>query len=235
MPYCSQCGVEVNEGTEKCPLCHEPIKTKGKKKKKADEEKYPVGEERIPLTNGQKRFLAWEILTFFLLTAFGVVLTINLIKEGTISWAGYPMVGIGSVWIISTLILLLFRNVILILSGIFVSLTGALVLIDIIDGSLNWFLVLGLPLVGMITVASGAVALLIRFLKDVGANLAAFILFLIGILCLGIDLLVSGYMGNVSISWSAIVMVSIYPVAFFLVYYHYRLKKRIDLKKIFHI
>jgi len=235
MPYCSQCGVELNAETKKCPLCKTTIYSKEEGGDEKAQNDYPPVEVKATMTNGQKRFLSWEIETFFLATSFGIVLTINLLKEGTISWGGYPLIAIGSVWLISTLILLLFKQLILIMTGLVVSLTGALVLIDLMNGKLEWFLVLGLPIVSMTAFVAAVVALLVKYLRNPGANLAAFITFLIGVFCLGLDLLISGYRGKVYISWSAIVMVSLYPLALFFLYYHYRLRKRFDLKKIFHL
>ena len=66
-------------------------------------------------------------------------------------------------------------------------------------------------------------------MKKKGANLAAFILFGVGILNLGLDLIImSTLQGKVTITWSLFVLVPTAIVGGFLLYLHYRFK---DLNK----
>ncbi|HPI88856.1 MAG TPA: hypothetical protein PK859_06080 [Spirochaetota bacterium] len=123
----------------------------------------------------------------------------------------------------------------IIIAGNFIVTTGFLALLDVFDGSLDWFLRLGLPIAGMVTVASLLIALFVWLLKRWAALLWSIIILLAGVFCIGLDLLVSGYRGSVGMSWSFIVMVSLYPVALLLLFYHIFLRKRLDLKRFFHV
>jgi len=234
MPYCSKCGVEIEDRLEKDPLCNTPVQNLDAEEL-SDDNRYPSIKEKSSMANPQKRFLAWEMLSILLVTSFLIVLTINLTIDGTLSWAGYPMAAIGVAWIYTTLILLFFKKPALIFAGNFTATIGFLAIVDMFNGKLEWFLVLGLPIVGIIVGASLFNIILTGKIKDRGANIAACIILTTGICCIGFDLLISAYMGAVSITWSAIVMVSLIPITMFLLYYHYSLRKKIDIKRIFHV
>ena len=234
MPYCSQCGVEVDNTIDTCSLCKTPIQ----KLASGDEEielKYPERKIKVPVTNKQIRLILWTTLSILLITSFLIVLAINLLKDGAITWSGYGMTSIGGAWIYCALLLFFIRRPSVVIAGNFIATSGLLSLIDIIDGSLDWFLVLGLPIAGAVTLVSIIIVLAVKFSRERGANIIGLTFSLATILCIGIDLLVSGYGGNVSMSWSFIVLAAVCPIAFFMFYYHYNLRKRYDITKIFHV
>ena len=233
MPYCSQCGVEIDNSADLCPLCGAPVQKFGELD---DEQKrYPERYRFKKMSGAQKRLIAWLTLTTLFVTSFLVVLTVNLVLEKRITWGSYALTGIGAGWIYSGLLFLFIRRTSLIIAGNFIVTTGFLALIDVFDGSLDWFLRLGLPIAGMVTVASLLIALFVFLLKRWAALLWSILILLAGVFCIGLDLLVSGYRGPVGMSWSFIVMVSLYPVALLLLFYHIFFRKRLDLKRFFHV
>ncbi len=234
MPYCSQCGVEVGADVDSCPLCNVPIQKFGDSGA-AGERPYPERYRDAPMTGGQKRLISWLAFTALFVTAFLVVLTVNLVLDGRITWGRYALAGIGAGWIYTGVLLLFIRRLWLVILLNFAVTTGFLALVDVFDGSLDWFLALGLPISGMATAATLLLALFARVFKKWPALLTSTALFTAGVFCLGLDLLVSGYRGQVRISWSFIVMVSIYPIAVLLFFYHFFLRKRVDLKRYFHV
>ena len=109
MPYCSKCGVEVDNHILNCPLCKTPIQQYGQNSQGSN--KYPKISPTKELSNKQKRIIAWEIITGTLVTAFLVVLTVNLSVKGKITWASYPMTGIGAAWLYMTFLLLFLQGI----------------------------------------------------------------------------------------------------------------------------
>jgi len=234
MPYCSNCGVEVDVHVENCPLCLKPIQrfsdeiteTKGL---------YPERPVSGKISGKKIRLISWLAVSIFLLSAFLIVLAIDLIMNGRISWSGYAMTGIGVTWLYSSVILFFLQRPAVIIIGNFIATNGLLVLIDVINGSLEWYLTLGLPISGMVALFSAVIAMFAVRFKTPGVILSSIILILAGVFCIGIELLVSGYLGSVRLSWSFIVLASIYPLAIFLLFYHFILRKRFDVKSFFHV
>ncbi len=234
MPYCPRCGVEVDTGRETCPLCDTeipaPVRETG-----TGESRYPDVDTPGTPSNRQQRVILWSVITALMFIAFLVCLSVNLLLEDSLTWGGYAMSGIGAGWIFLSLLIWFFRNPRVIISGFFLSSTGLLALLDFIDGKHHWFLTLGLPLAGMTTLLVILSVLTGIFLQEKKANLAGFIFLYITIFCIGIDLLISGFIGEVSLSWSFIVMASLLPLAGLLLAYHYLLSRFMNLESYFHL
>lgn len=233
MPYCPACGVEVDNGILSCPLCSTGIPAINSVSSEA-EIHYPHQE---PKTRNLKkiRSIAWTILTVLNVTAFFIVMTVNLVLTGDLSWAGYAMSGIAAEWLLSSLLMFLIHRPALIVAGFSVIITGLTVLIDIIDGYLDWFLVLALPIIGMVAAMATLAIILGRMLDHPGLSLYGYYLIIIAMFCAGLDLLISAFTGAASMSWSLIVAASILPIATLLIVYHKFIRERIDLAKYFHL
>jgi len=67
MPYCSRCGVEVDEGTAACPLCATPIQSLDDTECKDGTGPYPQHiidpEDTYRLSRAERRRIAVELLT----------------------------------------------------------------------------------------------------------------------------------------------------------------------------
>ncbi|HPI87809.1 MAG TPA: hypothetical protein PK859_00735, partial [Spirochaetota bacterium] len=87
MPYCSQCGVEVDNSVDLCPLCGAPIQKFGE----PDDEKrrYPERYRFRGMSGAQKRLVSWLVLTTLFVISFLVVLAVNLVFEKRITWGSY--------------------------------------------------------------------------------------------------------------------------------------------------
>lgn len=234
MSYCSCCGVEVQQNAETCPLCESPIQHCNDGPG-TDEGTYPEQRSGDCISNRQIRVLVWSVLTILFVTAFLIVLSVDLILTGGVTWSGYAMISIGGTWLCSSLILLFIKRPSLIVAGQSAAVLGILVLVDVSDGKLDWFLTFGIPVTGMV---AGAV-LLAYFLSMAFrfsiSMIFAFILVSAGLLCMGLDLLISGYQGDVRMSWSFIVQAATLPLTGLAMYYHFYLRKRFDIRKLFHI
>ena len=228
MPYCSKCGVEVDQGVEKCPLCQLPIN--GIEEDVIPPKKYPdvpvEHPKKAPLTPQQKRVRAWEIVGASLLIPFLIVVFTDLIVNETVSWARFPMIALLLAWMLTTFPLIFTKRPLIIIVGEVLSVLIFLVLIDYLhDWKIDWFYKLALPNLAVLILISSAVVLLSNQSKRKGANIAAFILFGVGALNLSLDLIImSTLREKITITWSLFVLVPCFIIGGFLLYLHYRFK-----------
>ncbi len=237
MPYCSRCGVEVDFGIEECPLCSLPIQQfpdedqKLPSKKKYPDEPVEHPTKRI-LTPKEKRFKAWEIVGASIMIPFLIVTFTDLIINATISWARFPMISLVLAWLLCTFPLLFPKKPVIMIIGITISLLSFLVLVDYFGGwDFDWFYQVALPIIALVLFVSVLVVIASIKVKRKGMNIAAFILFAVGLINLGLDLIImSSILGKVTVTWSLFVLVPTFIIGGFLMYMHYRFAKDTDFK-----
>ena len=234
MPYCSKCGVEVQPGTKKCPLCGTPIQQFEEENEELP--LYPekkVKQKKERLSNRQKRIFAWEIVTATIMTIIVLLLLINAVVDKNISWSLYPVASLMALWLFTTFPLFFPTKVVILVVGELLTLISYLAALDGIDGKIQWFHRLALPIVFLISLIAFAVTFSSIKVKRKGANIAAFILFGISAICIGIDLIITFIIsGKITLTWSLIAAPPIIIVGAFLIYVHYRFK-HINIKKRF--
>ncbi len=240
MAYCARCGVEVDSGVEECPICAAPIPVfddDDGDERYSIAPRYPTAlEPPEPPSSRQIRMTIWATLSALFLVSFLVVIAVNLIwTGGHLTWAGYALASIGVAFIACTTILLLFRWPWIIVVSNYPSVVGFLALLDLFDGGLDWFLPLGLPIATATFLVPIVSLILWMFWKDRGANHLAVLLCLVALLCLGIELMASGYLGDVELSWSFVVVAVLTPLSGFFFVYHYVLRRIVRLRKLFHL
>lgn len=238
MPYCSKCGVEVGNEHDNCPLCHFPIPDISVNHEPEVEERFPDVKNiytQLALDFKRKAFYA---LTFLLLgNAIGLMYT-NFMIDGELSWSLYSGITFFALWVY---LIFLFRYV----KSISKSIIGAgintlvlLAVLDVINGSFEWFVPLGLPAVFM-----ALIFLLINYYmwmksKNKGLHTVAFSLFLVIGYCIGLEFFINEYAGNDDVLiWSINVALNILPWSLLLLYIHYQIPVWIkeEIKKRFHI
>lgn len=96
--YCVKCGVKLQDGVERCPLCDTPVWNP-----QADipEASYPEGRE--PLITRESRLPAACVLSAIALLAVIVTLSVCLNLYRAISWGGYVLFGVLLAYIIFVL------------------------------------------------------------------------------------------------------------------------------------
>lgn len=229
MAYCSRCGVEVESRAEACPLCGAPIQ---RLEAPSDEAPRYPGVTAIP--GRQVRSLVWMISTAALLSAALAFGALDVVLNNRFSWSLYPLTGAGILWLFITLVVALARRTIFVIVGQAAATAGFLVCIDFFDGHLDWFMPLALPIVGVVTGASVLVWLVARVSRRAVALVAAAVLFGCGAGSVALDLLISAHLGAARVSWSFIVLGAVVPPMTFLLYFHFRLRRRINLRRILH-
>jgi hypothetical protein len=238
MPYCSKCGVEVDDGVESCPLCGLPIQ-------RFDEGGRPVfkpwpdqvinpDSAVLPLRERVK--MALEVATVFLGVSLAVLLLIDLLLDRGFSWSVYPAAAIVYLWLCLSMPVFLYGRPWLVFSVLGPATIVFVFLMDAFDGRITWFLPYGLPVTVLAVGVLVAVAVLSVTAKRKGLNVAAFVFFGIAVLCAGIDAIVKlNETGLFGLSWSVIVAFVLIPASLLLLYLHVRITKRVDLKKVFHL
>ena len=243
MSYCKNCSVEVDSFIEKCPLCQSDIQKSDNFNQILEEKKYPelIGEEekKIPKISGKKKQLvAWEAVSVSAVVPILIILAINMIVEKgfIVTWGIYPLIGIALAWLLITVPLFLLKKPALVIIGETLSIIAFLVLIDVADGSVDWYYQIALPIIGVITVVTSVVVIISIKVKNKGPNIGAFVLFGISLICLGLDFVFHiTDEGIVTISWSLYAIVPLVILGGFLLYLHYRLTRIVDIKRVLEI
>ena len=234
VPYCSKCGVEVNLGIINCPLCTKPIQ-KFDEEKITIQEKYPdepvLEPDKRPMSVRQKQLRAWEILGVTLLIPFFIVVFTDLIPDATVSWAKWPMISLLLVWLLATFPLVFPKRPVIVILGEASSIMLFLILVDYFDNlQFDWFYQIALSIIALVTGIFSILVFLSIRAKKKGFNIAAYILFAIGIGNLCLDLIImSSIRGQVTITWSLFVLVPTMLIGGFLLYLHHRFTRNTDL------
>jgi hypothetical protein len=241
MIQCPHCGVELEENTNFCSLCGEPLINENtenlaylKSRKLLQEEKLLTDFQK--LTGFQKRKILWKISGIIIISGIILTLVIDLVGCHTITWSRYP-VTVGLVLFTNiTLNTFLHKKIILFTVASFLSIAALLILLDIYTGGTGWELKTGLPVLLAAYVTIIVLNFMIRKSKQKGLNIIAYSLIATGLLCISTEGIISLYSGNtLNFGWSLIVMVSVAFISMLLLYIHYQLKKATDLKRFFHI
>lgn len=243
MSYCINCNIEVDSFIEKCPLCQSDIQKSDNINQILEEKKYPEltkeEEKKVPKISGKKKQLvAWEAVSVAAIVPMLIILAINMIVEKgfTVTWSRYPLIGVALAWLLITVPLFLLKKPTLVIIGETLSIIAFLVLIDVADGSVDWYYQIALPIIGVIIVVTSVVVIISIKVKNKGANIGAFVLFGISLICLGLDFVFHiTDEGIVTISWSLYVIVPLVILGVFLLYLHYRLTRIVDIKRVLEI
>ncbi len=234
MIYCYKCGVELAEDQKKCPLCGTkvPVEAAGA------EQTYPKPDPLInhPMNMRERQTLAFIIISILLIIPVLLVFAIDLRGDSRIDWAVVPMISILLSWIIICLPLVM-RRLFWILYPVYtVSVSVFFLLLDFKTGLSGWSYKLAIPLtVSIITLITFTVLYGLKT-KHHGLNLISAVLLFIGACSTVIDVLVKLYLNEAPVpGWSIIVVITAFPVAWFLTFLHRNPGMRATLRKKFHI
>ncbi|MBN1686329.1 MAG: zinc ribbon domain-containing protein [Spirochaetales bacterium] len=237
MAICEKCGVEIDDCAQKCPLCGLALKRGERNTEPVNVQLMPEFADQIrPLSVKQRARLVWEISSLMFFSAVIVVIFFDFIVNKRITWSVFPIIATGSAWILSSLISFFYRFPLVLFLGAYIDSLIFLFLIDIASQRLPWFVELGLPISSCFFLLVGALCFVVFRINRRGLNIPAFIVFAIGLFTVGIEATLDWYLfRSVGLSWSALVLVSVTPVAGILLFVHYRLRKYVDLKRFFHL
>ena len=236
MPVCKNCGVEIDEGLERCPLCLAPL---GGEADQGEEAPPPPGDLLSPVKVSKPFTLLrlWEIVSLLAGTSAVVVFIADFAYSTTVTWARYPLVSIIFLWAAGSLLLLLKRHRLLLLVAETVLVAIFLQALDLLLPREPWFLTLALPLTVLAGALIGGISAFVRALRPRVFAILAVVLVCAGLFLLGLETVISFYLsGAFRLSWSLLVFGCIAPLVGLALYIQYRLKVTSDdLGKIFHL
>ncbi|MDO4572874.1 MAG: DUF6320 domain-containing protein [Clostridia bacterium] len=181
MAYCVNCGVELQKGEPRCPLCGiESVNPLEELSEAGRARPYPLHVETLN-RRIDRRYTAM-FLSLLLLIPLFVCAFCDLMIDGRLSWSAYVLGGLGLsfVWFLLPFFLRRRRLVTcVLLDG--AAAAGMLVIIERMTGG-AWFLTLGLPL----TVLATLLGLLAAWLLSPGLRWSGLMRAGVGVCCLGV-------------------------------------------------
>jgi len=230
--YCTRCGVELENGLTRCPLCGGADLSENASFVADLPEYEPLPEDLQERRIGR---VYRRILVLLSGTAAAVVLITDLLDgAGGIGWSPIAIAGIAAGFLFA--ILPTFRLRLSLNFALDVAVAGVLLLaIDRLeDGSVDWFVGIALPILGTMLVLLLGVAWAIPRVRGVAKP--AVILGAAAVLCVVTDLAIRADAGQALVpGWSLVVVVSVGPAAAFLVLLQHTVLSEIDLRRRFYL
>ncbi len=230
MIICQQCGVELDEEIQVCPLCGTSVVDGGKVDEKFIH-RSSMGEVATPrlLKN-----VLWQIFCVLLVSCIVATLIIDFSRAGFASWSVYPATVCLILLCYSSLLAWWRARLIAKILTAWVVASALLVGMELYMGN-NWPIRLALPILCAVNVVGILLIAILRVLKVQGLNILAIMFVAIAVLCLLVEGIVSLYLRHqIMLNWSVIVAACLLPVTAAVVFIHFRTRNNKELQKIFH-
>jgi hypothetical protein len=230
MKICNNCGVELDDNMEVCPLCNEneEIRTKGRTVI------YPS--DALDLARKDSRKYAWELSGVVTLSGITISLMVDLFFERGLNWSLYSVTALLYVWSAITIFFFAVKKSFILLPGLLLATLGTLILLDMFDKPIRWFVPIALPITLTFFVLIAVVMAIVKIARYKGFNILAVIMLALCLLCLTSELFIDlAAYGSIDIKWSAIATAAFLPVSMVLLFMHYRLKRGRRLDSFFHV
>lgn len=161
MAYCVHCGVKLEDGEKRCPLCFTPVTDPMEPRNPNAPRSYPVRTPEQELKRN-KRFLLF--LAVLMLAAPAVLcLIIDLLLAGTVTWSGYASSALTLLFAAVTVPLLADRHQAYVAVGTgFLCLNTYLFLVERLSDSGVWFFPIALPAISLCAVLLTGIILMYR-------------------------------------------------------------------------
>lgn len=236
--YCKNCGVELENDMQHCPLCGQPadgVNQAGDRPHAANTGYSYAAKGADAMSQPEKKHI-WEIISITLLSAAIATFIIDFILNKRITWSEYPIAVCLIIFSYISLLAFMRRSLFFEIAGGFIMSSVLLSVLDALTQGISWAFRLGIPLLLAVNLAMAAFTGIIRRTKHRGINLIAWGFIVAGILCICTETILSFFAAGVlQLQWSIIVTCCIMPVAIVLFYMHARLKKGRNLERTFHI
>jgi len=207
MPYCVNCGVQLNEKAKECPLCHTEVIIRNYKHLQYSERSTNLEKEMVK--DDFDRGLWIKLMSITLLTPATLSILVNWIFQKSISWSLYVSSSVIFVWIwaISPFF---FRKKNRFLKWIplgWSSLLIFLYFIEWVSKFKGWFFPIGIPIVTSFFSILAILTVLITKKRIRELQIPSSILLGIGLFCFCINGAINLYNHQVfRLDWSLIVM-----------------------------
>ena len=232
MTLCINCGIELDDGIKKCPLCGKDPGEKSEPEQISSN--YPSG--IIQLQRKENRRYLWELSGIIAFSGIAVCTILDLLISKGLKWSLFSDVSILTAWVILTLCQFVYKIPLVIVPSLILTALAALFFIDLITTGREWFFPVGLPVAICAYISAGIIFILYKIVHLHGLNILASAFIVLSGFCILTELILDDFLnGFADIKWSLIVAVSVLPVALLFFFYHYRLKKGNRLDSLFHI
>lgn len=212
MSYCVNCGVELDVTAKECPLCNTPVLNPKEIERHAllasQSHAVPFPREKGQVETANKKDMGILLSTVVLASAVTCgVLNALVFRENLWSLA---VIGACAILWVTMIPAVIYTKqsiyVSLLLDGA-VTAVYLFMLTFMTDGA-DWFWGLGLPIVALVTVTAEALTVCIRRFPRSFLTVALYLFTAAGMLCIGLEILIDRYIeGEISIRWSAVVLV----------------------------
>jgi len=234
---CTNCGVELEEDMQYCPLCGEMTDSHAQTAK--DKQSVLEKESGLLSYKSGRVFLtkkaAWAMVSVILLSIILTTGIINFSINKEISWSVLPIAAcLIAFSYVSVFTFMIKRTTVQIWAG-FISGSVLLFILDNLTGGRARAVTLGIPLLFFSNLILSAMLNIIHRVKQKGINLIAYGFIAAALLCLFIETILSlSFKEGLRLMWSLIVSACVLPVSALLLFLHYKLKKGRDLIRTFH-
>jgi hypothetical protein len=226
--------VELDKELITCPLCGFTAGIEENTENPIKSEHYPS--DIILLYKKETRRHIWELSGIITFSGIAVCTIVDFVIRKSLTWSLYADTSILASWICLTLILLSFRKYFIIIPGLLFTILATLILFNLFSPPVNWFYGIGLPVTITLFVCVSIMVALWKVAHFKGFNILAFAFFVLSGFCIVSEIFINKYLfDQVGIRWSAIVAVSLLPIALVLLFVHYRMKRGKRLDSYFHV
>jgi hypothetical protein len=227
MAICKNCGVDLGEGNENCPLCKPAEHGTSQIVSPAD---------LFNLSKIVKTRTLYEISMLLLVSGVIVTIAIDFVFVRGMGWSLFTTTCIGYlISMVSCIYFLRGKPYLMIVSTLAATLLF-LWLIDLLTGNHGWFGTLAAPLVISGALLTIAVIFLNSLSKYRGLNLLSTILIAMALHAIIIEYLTDKLMtADFTPQWSVVTAASLTIIAMVFLFVHYRLKRGRSLGRLFHV
>lgn len=157
--YCVKCGVRLQEGVERCPLCQTPV---WDPEPREASRSYP---DTLPRRHRESALPAAVALTVLCVTAVLVTLNVCFKLYGELRWGGYVMLGLLLFYVLAVLPLWFSQP----RGEVFVPVDHAAAALYVLYICMktggHWFLSFALPVIGSSCLLSTAMICLLKYVR----------------------------------------------------------------------
>ena len=227
MSICKNCGVDLGEGNDKCPLC-DPSDP-GKKRVVS-----PADLFRVSRIENSRH--VYEIVMLILVSGVIITIAIDAVFGKGMSWSLATTTCIGYLIAMVSGVYLLRGKPYLMIAVTASATILFLWLIDHFTGDHGWSRSLGCPMAISGALLMAAVIFLNSLSKYRGLNLLATILVALALFAIVTEYLIDRLVTSVfTPQWSVVTAASLLIIAMIFIFIHYRLKRGRSLGRLFHI
>lgn len=226
MSYCPKCGVELDLYVKNCPLCSFPIPDLGEEedlKYKAGAQKYPKATTQYKGNIYQLKNAVFFSVLFIAISGIIIVSILKAVYPESILVANYILMSIIAV-ILYLFFALGYLKTTLNVAGVLSTTMFITYAIDYQIAGVSWSTSIAFPIIGIIFASWLILRAIYKNIKNKNLyiHIPSFILIFSGVVCIGIDFVLSYQLKNkIAVSWSIIVAVCAFFISTaLLVTYH---------------